>query len=64
MPGRYRSFWAAVPSAMMVGPACSNPTKLTPTYGAPARSHSSLKISCSTGEEPCPPPSAGQSTPA
>ena len=33
----WRSFCAGVPSAMIVGPPCSRPTKFTPTYGARAR---------------------------
>ena len=49
---------------MSVGPACSRPTKLTPTYGAPARSDSSRKIRCSVGVAPRPPYSFGQLMPA
>ena len=45
-----RAFCSSVPSAMSVGPACSVPTKFTPTYGARARVVSSRKISCSVGE--------------
>ena len=53
-----------VASAPIVGPAWSVPTKLHPTYGAPARSVSSRKMSCSVGDAPRPPYSFGQAMPA
>ena len=49
---------------MSVGPACRSPTKFMPTYGARARSVSSMKMRCSVGVAPRPPNSVGQLMPA
>ena len=62
--GRYRARWSGVPSAAIVGPACRVDTKLQPTYGAPAFSVSSRKISSSDGVAPRPPYSFGHEMPA
>lgn len=48
--GSQRARCSAVPSAAIVGPACNSPTKLAPTYGAPALSVSSRKIRRMVGE--------------
>src|SRR6266540_705954 len=49
---------------MIVGPACSEPTKFTPTYGARARVVSSRNTSCSDGDASRPPYALGQLIPA
>src|SRR5271166_1475252 len=59
MPGRKRAFWASVPKWISVGPRRPSPTTLT-RPGAPARTYSSLKITCWAILAPRPPCSAGQ----
>ena len=59
-----RLLLVACPRRSASGPACSRPTKLTPTFGALAAAISSRNTSCSAGVAPRPPYSVGQSMPA